>query len=261
MVNILGKEITGLLDSGANCSLLGGKFVELISQLGIRKNILKGELKTADGTEHRVQAYSQVPIAYNNKNEILPVLLLPTLPDCVIFGINFWNTFKIKPVCLALKADINEDKSELTIALSKSQRSVLSETIEKFPVAEEGKLGRTTLYTHRIEIGNAKPRKQRDYPMSKYVLEEVNKEIDRMINLDVIEEAFFSPWNNPLVADKKKTGKYRVCLDARHLNSIMINEGYPIPQMAAIINNLSSCKYISSLDLKDAFWQLPLEES
>lgn len=82
-----------------------------------------------------------------------------------------------------------------------------------------------------------------------------------MINLDVIEEAFFSPWNNPLVAVKKKTGKYRVCLDARYLNSIMINEGYPIPQMASIINNLSSCKFILSVDLKDAFWQLPLEES
>lgn len=81
-----------------------------------------------------------------------------------------------------------------------------------------------------------------------------------MLELDVIEEALYSPWNNPLVAVKKKTGQYRVCLDARHLNSVMVNEGYPIPQISAIMNNLSGCNYISAIDLKDAFWQLPLEE-
>lgn len=42
-----------------------------------------------------------------------------------------------------------------------------------------------------------------------------------MLELDVIEEALYSPWNNPLVVVKKKTGQYRVCLDARHLNSVM----------------------------------------
>lgn len=114
------------------------------------------------------------------------------------------------------------------------------------------------MYEHRIEIGDALPRKQRHYPISPYVLHEVNREIDRMIALDVVEEAQFSPWNNPLVAVKKKTGQYRVCLDARHLNSIMVSEGYLIPQIAAITNNLRSSKYISSIDLNDAFWQLPL---
>lgn len=48
-----------------------------------------------------------------------------------------------------------------------------------------------------------------------------------MIALDVIGEAQFSPWNNTLVVVKKETGQYR--LDARHLNAIIVNEGYPIP--------------------------------
>lgn len=185
---------------------------------------------------------------------------------------NFWNAFGVKPVCCFLEMDeqpvINEEEHpgedklsniemEQTRAMSKQ---ILQQTVAEFPKAEGGKLGRTTMYTHWIDIGNAPPKKQRYYQMSKYVLEEVNKEINRMLELDVIEEAYFSPWNNPLVAVKKKTGKYRVCLDARHLNSIMVNEGYPIPQIAGIINNLSGCRYISSIDLKDAFWQMPLEE-
>lgn len=133
--------------------------------------------------------------------------------------------------------------------------------IGKLPRAKPGKLGRTNIYVHRIDVGDAKPWKQRHFPMSKYELEEVNKEIDRMLELDVIKEALFSPWNNPLVAVKKKTGQYRVCLDNRHLNSVMVNEGFPIPQISAIMNNLSGCAFISTIDLKDAFWQLPLEKT
>ncbi|KXJ62530.1 hypothetical protein RP20_CCG007825 [Aedes albopictus] len=82
-----------------------------------------------------------------------------------------------------------------------------------------------------------------------------------MLALDVIEEAMFSPWNNPLVAVKKKNGNYRVCLDARHLNSIMTNEGYPIPQISAIINNLGGCAYIAPLmlELGNSFWKMRIK--
>lgn len=154
-----------------------------------------------------------------------------------------------------------DEEKEAKRQLTDEQQKQLDLVIASFPVSEEGIIGRTNMYTHCIDVGEAKPKKQRVYHMSKYVLDEVNKEIDRMKSLDVIEEAMFSPWNNPLVAVKKKTGQYRVCLDARYLNSIMVNEGHPIPQISSIISNLSGCYYISSIDLKDAFWQMPLDKA
>ncbi|XP_065085732.1 uncharacterized protein LOC135707778 [Ochlerotatus camptorhynchus] len=149
---------------------------------------------------------------------------------------NFWNTFGMKAVCYSLeiasiqmdlgssiepeRAEEEEPMKEITPA----QKKALDRVFAKFPTAKDGKLGRTSLYVHRIDVGEGKPKKQlRHYPISKYVLDEVNKVIDRMLALDVIEEAMFSPWNNPLVAVKKKNGDFRVCLDARHLNSIMTN--------------------------------------
>ncbi|KAL1373681.1 hypothetical protein pipiens_018518 [Culex pipiens pipiens] len=168
------------------------------------------------------------------------MLLVPSLPDCVILGMNFWEKFGVKAVCCSLEDSLQfEEPQGATKPLTREQRTRLEKTIASYPKAERGKLGRTQLYEHRIDVGNAPAKKQRHYPMSHYVLQEVNKEIDRMLELDVIEEAKFSPWNNPLVAVKKKTGQYRVCLDARHLNSIMVNEGFPIPQIASIMNNLS----------------------
>lgn len=88
--------------------------VKLVGQLGLPLKNVKGELKTADGTEHTINAYTHLPISYNDKNEILPVLLLPTLPDYVIFGIDFWNAFAIKPVCFSLEAELSKDGAEET---------------------------------------------------------------------------------------------------------------------------------------------------
>lgn len=258
---MLGKKLKALLDSGANCSLLGGSSVDLVEHLGLRKGTVEGGIKTADGTPHTIKNYVRLPIVYNNRNDTLPMLLVPSLPDCVILGMNFWEKFGVKAVCCSLEDSLQfKEPQGATKPLTREQRTRLEKTIASYPKAERGKLGRTQLYEHRIDVGNAPAKKQRHYPMSHYVLQEVNKEIDRMLELDVIEEAKFSPWNNPLVAVKKKTGQYRVCLDARHLNSIMVNEGFPIPQIASIMNNLSGCEFISSIDLKDAFWQLPLQE-
>lgn len=243
---------------------MGGKYLDVIQDLRLKIGTVKGGVQTADGTKHDISQFVNLPIAYNDRNETLPVLLVPTMPSCVILGMNFWEKFGVKAVCSSLQMiqDENEDqKHEPMRALTEEQRHRLEEVVASLPTSKGDKIGRTTMYTHRIDIGEAKPKKQRFYHMSKYVMEEVNKEVNRMLALDVIEEAMFSPWNNPLVAVKKKTGQYRVCLDARYLNSIMINEGHPIPQISTIISNLSGCSYISSIDLKDAFWQLPLEEA
>lgn len=259
VIGVLGKELTALLDSGANCSLLGGKYVNLANELGLRKGTVKGGIKTADGTSHKIHHFVRLPIAYNHRNETLPLLLVPSIPDCVILGMDFWDRFGVKPVCCTVEAVTEKDMEEepmKELTLEDQQR--LKQVIEQFPKSEDGKLGRTTIYEHQIDVGNALPKKQRHYPMSQYVLTEVNSEVDRMLAMDVIEEAMFSPWNNPLVAVKKKTGKYRVCLDARHLNSVMVNVGHPIPQISSIINNLGGGAYISTIDLKDAFWQMPL---
>ncbi|XP_062536046.1 uncharacterized protein LOC134205118 [Armigeres subalbatus] len=74
VVEVLGRQITGLLDSGANCSILGGDHTKLAQELGLQKTVLEGGIRTADGTEHRIQSYTRLPVAYNNKNEVVTML-------------------------------------------------------------------------------------------------------------------------------------------------------------------------------------------
>lgn len=48
-------------------------------------------------------------------------------------------------------------------------------------------------------------------------------------------------------------------MDARKLNEVTRKDAYPLPLIEGLLGRLDRAKYMSSLDLKDAFWQIPLE--
>lgn len=119
-------------------------------------------------------------------------------------------------------------------------------------------LGRTTLEEHVIEVTNEDiPIKQRHYPVSPVIQELLYKELDRMLSLGVIEHSN-SSWSSPVTLVRKET-KNRLCLDARKVNMRTIKDAYPLPHIEGILSRLQDTKYISAIDLKDAFWQIPLE--
>lgn len=50
-------------------------------------------------------------------------------------------------------------------------------------------------------------------------------------------------------------------IDFRKINQVTEKLAYPIPNMESLISRLSKTKFISSVDLKDDFWQIPLDRS
>ena len=67
-----------------------------------------------------------------------------------------------------------------------------------------------------------------------------------------------SPWASPLLMRLKKTGVYRCCGDYRRLNAQTVPDSYPIMHIADCSNNLHGARVFSSLDLQDAFNQIPV---
>jgi len=70
-----------------------------------------------------------------------------------------------------------------------------------------------------------------------------------------------SPYSSPIVMVKKKTSKWRLCVDFRQINAKSVKDTYPMPPINYILDQLREARYITSLDLKDGYWQIPLEES
>lgn len=58
-----------------------------------------------------------------------------------------------------------------------------------------------------------------------------------------------------------KPGKMRLYLDARNLNLVTKKDAYPLPNIEGIFARLPRANIISKLDLKDAFWQIGLDEN
>jgi hypothetical protein len=140
--------------------------------------------------------------------------------------------------------------------LTTDQEKTLQKFLNTLPESPENPCA-TNLTEHKIDIGQNAPIKQRCYLVSPKVQEAIRAEVDKMLNAGIIEPSY-SEWSNPIVMVKKPNGKYRFCLDFRKVNSISKKDAYPLPNMNGILDKLRSARYISTIDLSQAYFQLPL---
>lgn len=86
----------------------------------------------------------------------------------------------------------------------------------------------------------------------------IEKKLDELENLDVIEKASGpTPWISPVVVVPKKND-IRLCIDMRQANSAIIRERHPIPTVDEVLHVLNQSTIFSKLDIKWAFHQVEL---
>ena len=195
------------------------------------------------------------------------VLVVPSLKHTLILGIDFLKEFGIKVNFqkLSYKTKFNSvcvvNRLQNIGELSSEQKIQLSKVVNLFKsIGPSDKLGLTKLIKHTIDTGLTKPVKQRQYPLSYSMQKCLNEEIDKMLKLGIIEPSN-SPWCSPIWLVKKADGSFRVCLDARKLNQNSVPSAYPRPLIDSIVTKVRDAKFLSSIDLKQAFHQIPLDEA
>ena len=263
-VSMGGKEVIGLLDSGASVSILGKDCISFINSIKMKIQPYKSNVKTADGNNQVIIGRVNIPVTYKNSTENILFYLVPNLDQEIYLGINFWKTFKIATNIVST-VSIPEKNGDLSNEhqLLPEQKSRLDAVKQRFLDFERHGLGKTTLAEHVIDTGDALPVKQRHYPVSPAVQDLLYKELDRMLELGVIEPSE-SPWCSPVVLIKKPaengTFKHRFCLDSRKVNAVTKKDANPLPHIEGLLSRQSDTYFISSVDLKEAFWQIPLEK-
>ena len=108
---------------------------------------------------------------------------------------------------------------------------------------------------------NAVPRyfKARSGPYHyKAKIEKALQELEESQIISKVEHA--GDWSSPIVPVVKPCGNVRVCVDFKHVNSQTCLNTFPLPKLEDILANLGPCKYISKLDLKNAYIQLAVSE-
>lgn len=108
---------------------------------------------------------------------------------------------------------------------------------------------------HRIVV-NEPPIKQRYYPISPTMQKIANK----YVRTRVVEKSN-SPWTSPILLIPKKDKSCRFCVDYRKLNKVTERNAYPPPFVSKTLDKLRDTRLLTFLDIKSAYWQIPIEES
>ena len=155
-----------------------------------------------------------------------------------------------------------QEVDEVTIGqqLNEGQKATLMETLGKWAQVIQDKPGRTNICEHRIETGDAKPVRQRPYRIP-YAQREIMKgELNKMLEMGVIQPSK-SEWASPVLMIPKKDGTPRFCVDFRQMNALSKFDAYPMARVDDIIDKFGRACFISTLDLTRGYWQVPLDTS
>ena len=103
------------------------------------------------------------------------------------------------------------------------------------------------------------PRQQPHRRISFHVREDVEKELERLEKLDIIEKVEGpTPWISPIVVVPKKSREVRICVDMREANKAVKREKHLMPTIDDLIADLNGATHFSTLDLSSGYHQLEL---
>lgn len=266
-VSVFDRKILGLLDTGATRTILGRKGWSLLSGLGIC--LSKNDpivVKVANGSSCQSIGTCQVPVTLRGRTKLITMVVMPDFPHTLILGIDFFKVMGIIPDLRNGEWSFADETNAVDLVNQLQARDILNSyeqvklqvVLERYRKAMGETLGCTNKTEHVIHT-TSPPIKQRYYPVNPVMQKQIDQELDAMLKNDIVEPSD-SGWASPILLVKKKDGSYRFCVDYRKLNSVTLPDSYPLPYITNVLDKLRNAHYLSSLDIKSAYWQVPVAE-
>lgn len=143
--------------------------------------------------------------------------------------------------------------------LERSQRDDLVVLIDKYKDLFPDIPGWAEGMYHDVDVGDATPIKQYPYKVGTVKKAIMDKEIQYMLENNIIEP-FTSPRSSPCLLAPKPDGSSRFCTDFRRVNAVTKTDCYPLPLIDTLIDQVGSARCVSKFDLLKGYWQVPLTE-
>ena len=70
-----------------------------------------------------------------------------------------------------------------------------------------------------------------------------------------------SPYASQGVIVRKKTGEIWLCVNYHKLNSLVVRDAFPLPQIDEALQTVNNCQWFTSFDLAQGYLQMPVAES
>ena len=203
----------------------------------------------------------------NNVTAILDKIEVKTEPlsDYHILNINrktqnLTETDKIKRLEKLLKI-INIDV--LDIEAKKQLENIIISYQHIFQL-DEDKLTVNNFYNQELQLTDSTPVYIKNYRLPQTQFEEIDKQVKKLIEDDIVEPSV-SPYNSPLLIVPKKSEngikKWRLVVDFRQLNKKIVNDKFPLTRLEDVLDRIGRAKYFSTLDMTSSFHQINLDKN
>ena len=163
-----------------------------------------------------------------------------------------------QPIKLQNSQILNDLGTKLS-HLPSVQRKELAEVITQYREVFPDVPSKTDLIEHDVDVGDSAPIKQHPYRVSPMKKELLDKEVQYMLENDIIEESQ-SNWSSPCILVPKHDGGFRFCTDFRKVNDKTKSDSFPIPRIADCIDQIGNAKFVSTFDMLKGYWQVPLTQ-
>ena len=169
---------------------------------------------------------------------------------------------------------ITDGQKNIKFDLSKSdlttdQRQQMTRLLDKYRccfATDITELGTTPLIQQTIETIDEEPVRQRPYKTTPEMKEIIEKEVERLLDAQIIEPSY-SNYASPIIMIKKKQTNpskppsYRMVIDYRALNKKIKQCVFPLPLLDQACDTIGQNKsqIFSTMDLKSGFYNIPLD--
>lgn len=243
-VSVSGIPITMEVDSGAPISALSSNLYQKHFQKCPLKNTAVS-FASYNGGLIKPRGVCKLLVSYNNCRQYLDFYVFDN-GGPPLLGRNWMHIFKV-----GLKQ------------LNFVQNQVLTPLFQKFSDVFSGTLGEFNKGLIKLNLKcNYEPKFCKPRPLPLALKDRVEKEIEKLVRLGVLEPVDYSEWGTPIVPVLKKSGEVRICGDYKTtLNPFLKVEQYPLPRIEELFAKLHGGQEFSKIDLSMAYQQLVLDKS
>ena len=115
---------------------------------------------------------------------------------------------------------------------------------------------------HALKIWlGSKPVKQRLRRFDEEKHRAIGEEIAKLLAAGFIKEVYHPEWlANPILV-RKKSGKWRMCVDYTGLNKVCPKDPFPLPHIDQVVDSTLGCETLCFLDAYSGYHQITMKES
>ncbi|GKD76383.1 putative reverse transcriptase domain-containing protein [Tanacetum coccineum] len=176
-----------------------------------------------------------------------------------IIGMDWLVKYQAIIVCAEKIVRIPWGNETLIIHGDESNRGNEAHFPNVFPVDIPG-LPPTRQVEFQIELipGDA-PITRAPYRLAPSEMKELSEQLKELSDNGFIRPNS-SPWGAPVFFVKKKDGSFRMCIDYRELNKLIVKNRYPLPMIDDLFDQLQGSSFYSKIDLRSSYHQIRVRE-